>query len=264
MKNYHHLFTPIVNGVAGLIFIISGFFVANFGLQPEHQLVSMFMPILMAIPSFMVLKKLTSLQTFLGIIITLSVLAFSIESFGIITGFPYGNFHYSEALGLKLFAIVPANLPFAWIPLVLGAYTLSAHFTKKHKISSPFSLVVLGTLFLLIFDLIIDPAAVLFQLWAYQNPGIYFGVPWSNFVGWIISGFLGMLILNAFLKGKSSKLLGLSAGWMILFWTSAWTFKFFLQSPFSLELLHSFFTTFSFFPAIIGIVLSAQLLKIKA
>jgi len=47
-------------------------------------------------------------------------------------------------------------------------------------------------------DIVIDPLAVrgdrwfLGPLFAYDQPGIYFGVPLSNFAGWIIVGALGV------------------------------------------------------------------------
>jgi putative membrane protein len=39
-------------------------------------------------------------------------------------------------------------------------------------------------------DLYLDPQMVARGLWVWQNPGGYFGIPWSNYFGWWVSAAL--------------------------------------------------------------------------
>jgi uncharacterized membrane protein len=58
---------------------------------------------------------------------------------------------------------------------------------------------VLSGFFMMMLDVVIDPAAVRGERWflgdlfAYPNGGAYFGVPLSNFAGWWIVGAVGVL-----------------------------------------------------------------------
>jgi uncharacterized membrane protein len=47
-----------------------------------------------------------------------------------------------------------------------------------------------------VLDATLDPGAVSQKFWTYRYPGAYYGVPWSNFVGWILSGIVGAAILQ--------------------------------------------------------------------
>jgi Predicted membrane protein len=43
--------------------------------------------------------------------------------------------------------------------------------------------------------LVLDPAAVSLGIWSYSK-GFYYGVPWSNFAGWILSGSVALMLLE--------------------------------------------------------------------
>jgi isopentenyl-diphosphate delta-isomerase len=136
------------------------------------------------------------------------------------TGIPYGHFGYSEHLGYKLFAVVPWTVAFAWPPLILAGYSIAANVA-----SSRVTRVVLTTLALLMFDLVLDPGAVRLGFWKYAAAGSFYGVPISNFFGWIISGLVGAGIMEMII-GRLRPLLPVpiqltsSAILIIWFWTA--------------------------------------------
>lgn len=112
------------------------------------------------------------------------------ETIAIKTGLPYGNFDYGRLLGPHLFEAVPATVLVAWSPLVLGILPL----LKK----APYiTTVCVGTGLMVLADTVLDPAAVHIGFWAWQQPGPYYGVPFINFVGWIISGGIAMAAVEA-------------------------------------------------------------------
>jgi bisanhydrobacterioruberin hydratase len=123
----------------------------------------------------------------------LVILGLGIEYLGLVTGFPYGYFSYGSNLGYKIFDILPYTVGFSWAPLVIGAYVLSARvFSLRWK------RILSSVLILLCFDGLLDPVAVDRMFWTYAHGGAYYGVPLSNFLGWILSGFLGVWIVSFF------------------------------------------------------------------
>lgn len=113
------------------------------------------------------------------------IYAYLIEFIGVSTGFPYGNFQYLIELGPMIAGKVPLGLPVFFLPLVLNAYLLSILILgdKSSKFLYRFPLVVS---LVIIIDLVLDPGAVAVKFWEYEN-GIYYGVPLSNYFGWVLS-----------------------------------------------------------------------------
>ena len=90
-----------------------------------------------------------------------------------------------------MFGLVPWTVAFAWTPLILGAYAVAANL-----FDSRISRVIATTLILTVFDVVLDPGAVLLGFWQYDGGGWFYGVPMSNFVGWLVSGLIGSVILE--------------------------------------------------------------------
>lgn len=115
------------------------------------------------------------------VFIVLGLFAMLIESVGVATGFPYGEF--THAIPGKIFGLVPLIVFFSWPPLVLLARRVAGAFVP-------------ALLLLITFDLLLDPGAVGIGMWSWSNPGMYYGVPIVNFAGWLLSGSIGLLILG--------------------------------------------------------------------
>jgi putative membrane protein len=160
---------------------INGFFVAKVpqATRPELAGVSATFVLVLWTPSFWALKNWLGLKRAALIAVLLGAFAIGIETFAVKTGWPYGNFSYSDKIGVKYFGIVPWTVPFAWSPLVLGAMALASRIAPKRVIPA-------GVLVLLAFDLVLDPGAVKQDFWEYDAGGFYYGVPFSNFCGWVI------------------------------------------------------------------------------
>lgn len=117
---------------------------------------------------------------------TLFLVSFSfgvaIEWLGKTTGIPFGDYRYT-APGPNIFG-VPLLVPLGWWAFTLIALSLP----KRHKL-------FLAPLALVAWDLGLDPLMVAKGFWSFENGGVYFGVPLSNFVGWYVSGFILVWIL---------------------------------------------------------------------
>jgi bisanhydrobacterioruberin hydratase len=139
----------------------------------------------------------------------IGVFGIAIETVGLITKFPYGEFVYGGLLGPLLPGGAPLLLPFAYVPLVIGAVSLVN--------TKPGLRIVLATLLLVAIDLVLDPGAVAFGLWSFAGPAILHGVPLSNFLGWLISGSIAVLITRALIDPTPA--LALSLLLHLSFWT---------------------------------------------
>ena len=142
----------------------------------------------LAFPAYFGLLK-TNFYNGLALIVILSCYATAIEALSIQTSFPYGAFQYNTQLGYKIFDLVPWTVSFGWVPLVIGCFGLSSWIFNKrtHQL-------VAGVVLLVVSDLIIDPGAVLMNFWTWTNPGIYYGIPFSNYLGWILSSVIGGIV----------------------------------------------------------------------
>ncbi|MFC7255351.1 bisanhydrobacterioruberin hydratase [Haloplanus litoreus] len=123
--------------------------------------------------------------------------AYAIEFVGLRTGLPYGDFHYAIDLGPTV-AGVPLGLPVFFLPLVCNAYLLCLLLLGGRARAAQVRLpAVIGTVVAM--DVVLDPGAVALGFWAYPGGGPVYGVPLSNFAGWVLSATVTVLVLDAVL-----------------------------------------------------------------
>ncbi|WP_436931312.1 bisanhydrobacterioruberin hydratase [Halosimplex halobium] len=118
-------------------------------------------------------------------LLALTAYAYGIEFVGVTTGWPYGAFEYGVALGPMLGG-VPLALPVFFFPLVLNSYLLCllllGDLARSPWVRLP---VVVATVVGI--DLVLDPGAVALGFWTYDAGGPLYGVPPSNYAGWVLS-----------------------------------------------------------------------------
>jgi uncharacterized membrane protein len=115
------------------------------------------------------------------------------------TGVPFGLYHYTGLTrGRELYI---ANVPLmdslsftflAYASFCLARVALAGRGTRRWGTAA------MTGVFMMALDIVIDPLAVrgdrwfLGPLFTYAEPGIYFGVPLSNFAGWVVVGAVGV------------------------------------------------------------------------
>ncbi len=124
----------------------------------------------------------------------LTAYTYAIEIVGVRTDWPYGAFEYTIQLGPMLFGEVPLALPLFFIPLVLNAYLLTL-LVLGDWAENPIARLTTAIAAVVGIDLVLDPAAVAIGFWAFES-GIYYGVPVSNYVGWLISGTVAVVLVD--------------------------------------------------------------------
>ena len=147
--------------------------------------------LLIALPSTIALFGYLGLRRAILSLLALSILACTIEVLGVASGFPYGTFYYGDALGPRIAGLVPFLLPLSYAPLVVGAVA-AAWEARPRRLH-----VLYATLLLVWMDAVIDPGAASLGFWTWPESGVYYGVPLSNYAGWLLSGALATTLLLA-------------------------------------------------------------------
>ena len=110
-------------------------------------------------------------------------------------GIPFGLYHYTGVTrGRELYlADVPFMDSLSFTFLAYAALCL-ARATLGRRRPSIFTLALLTGVLMMALDVVIDPLAVrgdrwfLGRIFSYPEGGMYFGVPLSNFAGWVVVG----------------------------------------------------------------------------
>jgi putative membrane protein len=121
--------------------------------------------------------------------------AYGIELVGVATGWPYGEFAYLVDLGPMLAGSVPLGLPVFFLPLVVNSYLLVILLFGRHTRRAVVRLPVVAAVVLWM-DVVLDPGAVALGFWAYDAGGVYYGVPASNYLGWVLSAAVSVAVLD--------------------------------------------------------------------
>jgi putative membrane protein len=127
-----------------------------------------------------------------------------LENTSILTGFPFGHYHYTDALGPKLF-LVPlligpayfANGYFAW---VIGN-VLVGQVRRGSRAFLTFAVPFIAAFVMVMWDLTLDPRASTIQhQWIWEQGGGYFGVPLTNYLGWFFTVYLFLQLFALFVR----------------------------------------------------------------
>jgi putative membrane protein len=132
------------------------------------------------------------------------------------TGIPYGHYYYIETTrDRELWVLgVPFMDSISFVFLSYASYSMAllvrsplftgqgVYLLETRQIRDSFRTRLMGALFFVYLDIVIDPVALrgsrwfLGQIYGYPGGGIYFGVPISNFIGWFVVGFALIYLLQ--------------------------------------------------------------------
>jgi uncharacterized membrane protein len=107
------------------------------------------------------------------------ILGWGVEYLGSHTGFPFGRYHYTDRLRPQL-GHVPLLIPVAWLMMLPAAWAIGQAIAGGRRLL----FIAASALAFTAWDLFLDPQMVTWQLWLWDQPGGYFGIPWVNYLGW--------------------------------------------------------------------------------
>ena len=112
-----------------------------------------------------------------------SVIGAGSELLGTNTGFPFGEYVYTDRLGAKILGDVPYVIPTSWYAVGLVAYDLAGRLGWG-RIGRVLGMAAL----MVVWDVALDPAmnqgGGTFVFWTYPDGGAFYGMPWVNWFGW--------------------------------------------------------------------------------
>lgn len=142
-------------------------------------------------------------------------ISWAVEHLGVLTGFPFGTYSYTDVLIPKIFGIVPLAIPFAWLLVVPAAVGVTERLlgvgnkAAQSARSAWLSRVLGAASFALLLDVTIEPVAVhISGYWIWNDGGGYYGVPNSNFIAWWVTSVLlvGVLYFCIHIRRKAQEL----------------------------------------------------------
>uniref|UniRef100_A0A7C3F6E1 Carotenoid biosynthesis protein n=1 Tax=Candidatus Methanomethylicus mesodigestus TaxID=1867258 RepID=A0A7C3F6E1_9CREN len=209
--------------VGAASFAVMGFLASAFESQAPTGSVSSLFILFMAAPSFLAALRWLGVCRGTLILGLLAVASLIVEALAVETGIPYGEFQYGTDIGTLVFGKVPWTVPFAYLPMLLGAIALAGN--AKFGYRSWLKLCALASFVNVAIDLAVDPAAVAASFWQWSTPGYYYGVPLINFAGWLLTGFIYSSIFYFFARSKIRDggipiRLSISLLWILCFWSA--------------------------------------------
>ncbi|NNF26774.1 MAG: carotenoid biosynthesis protein, partial [Gemmatimonadetes bacterium] len=151
--------------------------------------------------------------------------ALTAEWLGTSTGFPFGEYRYTELLGPRIDGKVPWLIPASWFLMALPSFALAVE-RKESRLSQW----LLGAVLLTAWDFSLDPAmSYLSPYWVWEGEGVLYGMPLLNVAGWLVTAFVIMAVLDwtgsrrvvealprGFLAGYYLAVLGMSFGMVLV------------------------------------------------
>src|SRR3984893_6564573 len=129
-----------------------------------------------------------------------------LENTSILTGFPFGHYHYTS--GPKIF-LVPWYIGLSYFATAYLAWTvgivLMGDVRRTSNWITTVGVPVIGAAVMVMRDLTFDPlTSTIKQFWIWEQGGGYFGVPLTNYVGWFFTVYLFLQLFALFLRFRSA------------------------------------------------------------
>jgi putative membrane protein len=118
-----------------------------------------------------------------------SLIALASELLGTSTGYPFGGYSYTPLLGYRILGLVPFPIPISWTfilycSLAMCGRLLPARDDGRTRLLWAF----VAGLILTAWDVAMDPAMVRTAHWLWHEPGPFYGMPLTNWIGWVVTG----------------------------------------------------------------------------
>ena len=171
----------------------------------ENVLITVFFVILFAIPMIYHSIKFHGVKETCYLLLHIVGIAVIVELIGVTSG----AYTYTG----QTLVLVTIFVGIGWIANTYPAYHFSVYllnlYEEFEKFNKKTALIISVTsgLFGVIYDLFIDPVAVMLNVWEWSRSGPWFGVPIANFIGWffiILSITAGYLLVYLFTVKKPS------------------------------------------------------------
>jgi carotene biosynthesis associated membrane protein len=136
-----------------------------------------------------------------GLLAVTAGLGLAVESVGVHTGVPFGDYSYAGTLGPALLG-VPVVIPLAWTMMAYPALLVGRRIGAGSR-AETVTTVTAGGFALASWDLFLDPQMVDAGHWTWTGPGLRLnGIPVVNHLGWLLAALVMVGLLVALLPDR--------------------------------------------------------------
>jgi uncharacterized membrane protein len=120
---------------------------------------------------------------------------FVIENVGSLTGFPFGHYHFEVGADLPHVGVIPVIVGPLWFGMGYFSWILAGTLLGvPARPRSTFELLawpVVAAFVMTEWDVVMDPPlSTISKAWIWHDGGAHFGVPLSNYAGWLLTSWL--------------------------------------------------------------------------
>lgn len=136
------------------------------------------------------------------------VITFTMENIGVATGWPFGHYHFEIEPNLPHVGTIPPVVGPLWFGMgylswiVAGTLVVGA----RERMNRKFELIALPIVAAFVMtqrDVVMDPPeSTISKIWIWHDGGAHFGVPLSNYLGWLLTSWLFYQAFAIYLSGR--------------------------------------------------------------
>ncbi len=132
---------------------------------------------------------------------------FATENMGSLTGFPFGHYHFEVGADLPHVGVIPVIVGPLWFGMGYFSWILAGTLLgASARPSSKFEMIawpVIAAFVMTQWDVVMDPPlSTISKAWIWHDGGAHFGVPLSNYVGWLLTSWLFYQAFALYLNGR--------------------------------------------------------------
>lgn len=195
---------------ADVLFLVAGLYPGHMPIVVSVEL-HIFPPLLFAVLHGAKIYGWRGILIFTGLCV---VVGNMFENLSIATGFPFGHYAFTERMGPKILE-VPILLGLAYVGMgylswtaaqgILGTWRNGGNGWRLRLLP------LLASAVMTAWDVAMDPVwSTVGHLWVWKQGGAYFGVPVSNFLGWLLTNYVIYQLFVWFVWRRRSGRAGLS------------------------------------------------------
>ncbi|MGA7071824.1 carotenoid biosynthesis protein [Bradyrhizobium sp.] len=132
---------------------------------------------------------------------------FAMENMGSLTGFPFGHYHFEVGADLPHVGVIPVIVGPLWFGMGYFSWILAGTLLgASARPSGKFELLawpIIAAFVMTQWDVVMDPPlSTISKAWIWHDGGAHFGVPLSNYVGWLLTSWLFYQAFALYLNGR--------------------------------------------------------------
>jgi uncharacterized membrane protein len=123
------------------------------------------------------------------------VITFVMENIGATTGFPFGHYHFEVGADLPHIGVIPIIVGPLWFGMGYFSWQVAAVLlgagARPSRTFDRVALPVVAAFVMTQWDVVMEPAgSTIAKAWIWHDGGAHFGVPLSNYAGWLLTSWL--------------------------------------------------------------------------